>query len=141
MSFFFPGREPWIQLAISDDGLYTAVNENDSPDSLIAVFETEHLLCPDKWADPGDPYPESINLWEHGGAVEEIVFSPDGQAVAVRWWEGNGVYVWPFRTDKIDTYGTYTHVPISAFAFLGNKKVVVGRGNEIEVLDLEPCQE
>jgi WD40 repeat protein len=107
------------------------------PQSLISVFETEHLICAPEWADPDDPDSEAINSWGDDGDVQEMVFSPDGQTLAVRWLEGNGVDIWDFRKAKTGTYGTYTHVPITAFAFLGNKKVVVGRGNEIEVLDLE----
>lgn len=131
-------REPeCIQLAISDDGLYTAVMATHAPESSVYVFETEHLLRAPEWTDPDDPYNKAINSWGDDGNVQEMVFSPDGQTLAVRRYEGNGIYIWPFHKDEIDTYGTYTHVPITAFAFLGNKKVVVGRDNEIEVLDLE----
>ncbi len=131
------GGPECIQFAISDDGLHTAVMVNSMPDSLVYVFETEHLLGAPRWPDPDDLESEAINSWGNEGIVQEIVFSPDGQTIAVRWYEGNWVDVSDFRKHKTDTYGTYTHVPITAFAFLGNKKVVVGRGNEIEVLDLE----
>ena len=131
------GKPECIKLAISDDGLYTAVMVNSMPDSLISVFETEHLLRAPEWADPDDPDSEAINSWGDEGILQEMDFSPDGQTIAVRWWEGNWVDIWDFRKDKTDAFGTYTHVPITALAFLGNKKVVVGRGNDIEVLDLE----
>jgi WD40 repeat protein len=108
-----------------------------APESYVYVFETEHLLRAPEWADPDDADPEAINSWGDDGDVQEMVFSPDGQTLAVRWSEGNWVDIWDFRKGKTDSYGAYTHVPITAFAFLGNKKVVVGRGNEIEVLDLD----
>ena len=37
-----------IQLAISDDGRYTAVMRCQAPDSYISVFETEHLPEPNR---------------------------------------------------------------------------------------------
>ena len=108
-----------------------------APQSSVYVFETEHLLRAPEWAEPDDLVSEAINSWGDDGNVQEMVFSPDGQTLAVRWWEGNGVNIWDFRKDKSYSYGAYTPVPITAFTFLGNKRVVVGRGNEIEVLDLE----
>jgi WD40 repeat protein len=150
----WPNREPVvllldegepddIQLAVSDDGLYTAVMVTHGPDSVISVFETEHLLRAPEWADPGDPCSEAIDSWHREliiDLVDEMLFSPDGKALAVRWSEGSGVTIWDLREQDFDTYGTYTRATITAFAFLGNKKVVVGRvgrDNEIEVLDLE----
>jgi len=67
-----------IQLEISDDGLYTTVVRTDAPDVYVCVFETEHLLCPNKWADPDDPYAEAIDWW-----LAELV-SLDGKTWSLR---------------------------------------------------------
>ena len=131
------GQPEDIQLAISDDGLYTALMVTRAPDSYISVYETEHLLCANERVDSDDPYPEEINSLGGPSVVQEIVFSPDGQTLAVRGYEGNWVDIWDFHKDKTETYGTYTHQPIYAFAFLGNERAVVARGDEIEVVDLE----
>ncbi len=61
-----------IVLEISDDGLYTTVTKIDAPEIYVAVFETQHLLCPNEWADPDDPFNEAIESWE-----AEMVLSPD----------------------------------------------------------------
>jgi hypothetical protein len=68
-----------IVLEISDDGLYTTVTESRAPDIYVAVFETEHLLCPNEWADPDDPYNEAIDSWD-----AEMVLSPDGKTWSTR---------------------------------------------------------
>ena len=129
-------------LAISDDGLYTAVMVASYPvnapsSSRISIFETEHLLRAPEWTDPDDPYAETINSWGCAGCGQEMVLSPDGQTLAVLWLEGIGLTIWDFRKGTFATYGPPAFVPVDTFAFLGNNRLVVVRGNEIEVLDLE----
>ena len=131
------GKPECIDLAISDDGLYTAVWVTQLPDHYISVFETDHLLRANQSAGPDAPYSEAINSWVEDSEVQEIAFSPDSQTLAVMWPLGSGVGIWDFRKDKMDVYGAYTHQPIDAFAFLGNERAVVARGDEIEVLDFE----
>ena len=87
-----------IRLAISDDGRCTAVMMCHAPDSYISVFETEHLLHPAEWADPGfDP----IDSWGEEGIVEDIAFSPDGKTLTVRWLFG-AAETWDFDKGKTD---------------------------------------
>ena len=71
------GTPEYIQLAISDDGLYTAVMALHAPQSSVYVFETEHLLRAPQWPEPDDLVTEAINSCGDDGNVQEMVFSPD----------------------------------------------------------------
>jgi hypothetical protein len=68
-----------IWLEISDDGLYTTITKTDAPDVYVVVFETEHLLRPNEWADPDDPFNEAIDWWE-----ADMVLSPDRKTWSTR---------------------------------------------------------
>jgi hypothetical protein len=106
------------------------------PGTGVYVFETEHLLRAPGWDEPGDLGSEAIGIYpfDDGDAWRCIPFSPDGQKLAV-CWVGSDEYwvrVWDFHKNKRNSLGG-----ITAFAFLGNEKIVVARGNETQVLDLE----
>ncbi len=78
-SFTGPNVPEDIQLGISDDGVYTYVTEERAPDITVFVFETEHLLRPNEWAGPDDPYYEAIDSW-----AAEPVISRDGKTWSIR---------------------------------------------------------
>jgi WD40 repeat protein len=136
------GQPECIYFAISDDGRHTAVMVNNcsfEPASLVYVFETEHLLCAPGWEDREDLYSEAIDSCGEDGNVQEMIFSPDHQRLAIRLWKGNGVTIWDFQKGEAKGYSEqewYSHA-ITAFAFLGNEKMIVGtESGEIEVWDL-----
>jgi hypothetical protein len=141
----WPNQEPILLLermtspcsvGMSDDGRYTAVIESYLPGTGVYVFETEHLLRASEWNDPSDLASEAIGIYpfDDGDFWSYTVFSPDGQKLAVSWvgFDEYWVRVWDFHKNEHNSFGG-----ITAFAFLGNEKLVVARGNEIQVLDLE----
>ena len=140
----WPNQEPVLLLEgiagpcsveMSDDGRYTAVIVTYCPGTDVYVFETEHLLRAPEWDAPDDLASEAISIYpfDDGDAWSYMVFSPDGQKLAVSW-VGNEywVRVWDFHENRHNSFDG-----IAKFAFLGNERIVLVRNNEIQVLDLE----
>jgi WD40 repeat protein len=113
-------------LAISNDGRILAVWADEESNNHGFVFETDDLLCAPEWdkTDPGLPGSQAIAVLSTDQGVKDMIFSPDNKRIALRFLCGVGIWDLDkkeFRVLKQDARF------ITAFAFQGNNKLLVGR--------------